>query len=75
MMTPGEFGAALNWGGRVVRVGKLCWVSDSGTTVSIGTHGTKVRVTHRLTAEEWWVPCDAVGLGFVWAFDADRPSA
>ena len=75
MMTPAEFGAALNWGARVVRIGKLCWVSDSGTTVSIGAHGTKVRVTHRLTAEEWWVPCDAVGLEFVAAFDADRPSA
>ena len=33
-MTPAEFGAALNWGARVVRIGKLCWVSDSGTTVS-----------------------------------------
>ena len=73
-MTPAEFGAALGWG-RLFRKGKLCWESDRGTQVSIGHHGRQVRVTHRLTAEEWWVPCDAVGLEFVRAFDADRPAA
>lgn len=73
-MTPAEFGAALGWG-RLVRKGKLCWESERGTAVSVGHHGTQVRVTHRLTADESWVPCDAVGLEFVRAFDADRPSA
>ena len=73
-MTPVEFGDALGWP-RLVRKGKLCWESERGTAVSVGHHGTKVRVTHRLTAEEWWVPCDRIGLEFVRAFDADRPAA
>lgn len=73
-MTPAEFGEALGWG-RLVRKGRLCWQSERGTAVSVGHHGTALRVTHRLTAEESWVPCDAVGLGFVRAFDADRPAA
>lgn len=73
-MTPVEFGDALGWP-RLFRKGKLCWESDRGTQVSIGHHGTQVRVTHRLSAEESWVPCDAIGLGFVRAFDTDRPAA
>ena len=73
-MTPAEFGAALGWP-RLVRKGKLCWESERGTAVSVGHHGTQVRVTHRLTAEEHTVPCDAVGLEFVRAFDVDRPAA
>ena len=43
--------------------------------LAIGHHGRQVRVTHRMTAEESWVPCDRIGLGFVRAFDADRPAA
>lgn len=73
-MTPAEFGEALGWG-RLVRKGRLCWQSERGTAVSVGHHGTQVRVTHRLTAEEWCLPCDAIGLEFVRAFDADRPAA
>ena len=71
-MTPDEFGAALGWP-RTLTKGAQSWASERGTYTSATRHG--IRVTHRLTAEEWWVPCDAVGLGFVWAFDADRPSA
>ena len=73
-MTPVEFGEALGWP-RLFRKGKLCWESERGTAVSVGHHGRQVRVTHRLSAEESWVPCDAVGLGFVLAFDADRGAA
>jgi len=73
-MSPDEFGAALGWP-RVQRRGRLCWVSDRGTCVSVGHHGSRVRVTHRLTAEEWWVPCDVLGLGFVRALDMHRTAA
>lgn len=73
-MTPAGFGDALGWP-QVLRRGRLCWVSDRGTCVSVGHHGTRVRVTHRLTAEEWWVPCDEIGAAFCRAFDMHRAAS
>ena len=73
-MTPAQFGEALGWP-RKLSASKLCWQSDRGTCVSVGHHGSRVRVTHRLTAEEHWLPCDELGVAFCRAFDLHRVAA
>lgn len=71
-MTPSEFAAALGWP-RTLSKGTQSWVSERGTCVSAGAHG--IHVTHKVTGDDCWVPCDRVGLRFVQDLDADRPIA
>lgn len=71
-MTPEQFGEALGWP-QVVRRGRLCWASDGGTYVSVGHYGQRVRVTHRVTAEEALIPLDGCAVDYCRAFDGVRP--
>ena len=73
-MTPEQFGEALGWD-RVIRAHRVVWVSDGGTYVSIGHHGSKLHITHRVTVEEAWIPLDGCAADYVRAFDEARPSA